>query len=137
MRYDIQLARIYAPPAETDGARVLVDRLWPRGKRKDALQLTEWLPSVSPSPSLRKEWHAGTLDDKTFGARYRNELKAEAEELIPLMRYARKGRLTLLTASKEPQHSHLPVLQRAILKALEKEDREADGHEPSSPTCYE
>ena len=63
-------------------------------------------------------------------------LAANVDSLIPLMRYARAGRLTLLTASRNPEHSHLPILKRALLDALKKEDDEADGHEPSSPTCY-
>lgn len=137
MPYDIRLDRIYTPPTKADGARVLVDRLWPRGKRKDALQLTEWLSAISPSSTLRTAWHNGSLDEKTFRARYHNELMSNTEALVTLMRYARAGRLTLLTASKDPQHSHLPTLKNTLLRALRKEDEEADGREPSSPTCYE
>lgn len=137
MPYDISLDRIYTPPAKTDGARILVDRLWPRGKRKDALHLTEWLPATSPSSSLRREWHSGAIDDKIFKTRYHKELMSNIEALVPLMRYARAGRLTLLTASKDPQHSHLPTLKSVILNVLKKEDEEADGRDPSSPTCYQ
>lgn len=137
MPYDIRLDRIYTPAQKTDGARILTDRLWPRGKRKDALHLTEWYPAASPSSQLRQDWHKGVIDNATFTRRYREELKADPETLLPLMRYARKGRVTLLTASRDPQHSHLPLLQRALLDALQKEDDDADGHEPSSPTCYE
>lgn len=137
MPYDIRLDRIYTPAHKPDGARILTDRLWPRGKRKEDLHLTEWYPDASPSPHLRQDWHKGKLDDAAFAHNYSEELKANPDVLLPLMRYARKGRLTLLTASREPEHSHLPILQRALLKALKSEDADADGSEPSSPTCYE
>ena len=136
MPYDIRLDRVYTPVTDADGARVLVDRLWPRGKRKAELQLTEWCGAASPPSFLRKSWHSGKIDDATFTQRYHEMLAANVDSLIPLMRYARAGRLTLLTASRNPEHSHLPILKRALLDALKKEDDEADGHEPSSPTCY-
>jgi uncharacterized protein YeaO (DUF488 family) len=136
MIYGIHLERIYAPAQESDGARILVDRLWPRGKKREHLSLTEWYPDASPSPDLRRQLHKGDLDYATFSQRYRDELDANPDSLIPLMRHARQHRLTLLTASRDLQHSHLPTLQQALLDALNEEDDEADGPEPSSPPCY-
>lgn len=136
MTYDIQLARIYEPAQAVDGSRILVDRLWPRGKKQDELSLTEWWPDVGPSNNLRRSWHKGDIDEFGFIQAYLEELDANQDKLIPLMRYSRQGRLTLLTASREPRHSHLPALRRALLNALEKEDRGADDRELSSPTCY-
>lgn len=136
MAYDIQIKRIYAIPEETDGARVLVDRLWPRGKRRDELVLTDWLRDAAPSPALRRSWHKREIDQSQFSEQYRHELSARQDSLLPLMRLARQGRLTLLTASRDPQQSHVLVLQDVLLRALDEEDCLADGRVPSSPTCY-
>lgn len=135
MSYDIVFKRIYAPAERGDGARVLVDRLWPRGKRREDLHLTDWYRDASPSPALRQAWHQEEIDDKRFAQDYRSELRTNPEVLTPLMRHARKGRLSLLTASRDPEHSHLPVLRQVLLEQLAKEDREADGDELSSPPC--
>lgn len=134
--YDIKLDRIYRPAKAEDGSRVLTDRLWPRGKHKDELSLTEWYFAASPSPQLRRAWHHDEIDYEHFNMDYMAELNSNPDNLVPLMRYARKGTLTLLTASRTPEKSHLPQLRTAILKALKQEDDEADDHSPSSPTCY-
>lgn len=136
MDYTIQIKRIYAVAEEQDGARILVDRLWPRGKRKEELNLHEWYRDAAPSPALRRAWHQRAIDASEFADRYRQELGAKPERLVPLMRYARQGPLTLLTATRNPEQSHLPILRHALLAALEEEDRQADGGEPSSPVCY-
>lgn len=135
MSYDIAFKRIYERPERGDGARLLVDRLWPRGKRREDLQLTDWYRDASPSPALRRSWHQDKIDAKQFEQDYRHELAADPDALTPLMRHARKGRLTLLTAARGLEHSHLPVLRQALLEQLEKEDREAHGNEPSSSPC--
>lgn len=133
--YDIRLARVYTEKHAGDGARVLTDRLWPRGKARDELHLTEWYPHASPSPQLRRQWHQNKIDEASFSKLYRAEVKQNPDCLTPLLRYARQGPLTLLTASRDPQHSHLPDLRSMLLRALQKED-EADQSTPSSPTCY-
>lgn len=135
--YKVQLKRVYESAGRSDGARVLVDRLWPRGKRKADLQLTEWYRDAAPSTNLRRAWHAREIDAEQFASYYRGELQDAPDSLTPLMRYARQGRLTLLTAAKEIEQSHLPILRSAIMDALWQEDEEADGREPSSPVCYE
>lgn len=136
MDYQILFKRVYEPAADTDGYRVLVDRLWPRGKRRDELALTEWYRNASPSPALRRAWHRGDIDEERFAAQYGDDLNAHPEKLTPLMKLARDDRLTLLTANRDPAHSHLPQLRRALLNQLEQEDAQADGREPSSPPCY-
>lgn len=136
MTYAIEYKRIYAPAEDGDGARVLVDRLWPRGKRREDLKLAEWYRTAAPSPQLRRAWHKDEMDATTFTREYQRELNAEPDLLVPLLRHARQGRLTLLTASRHPQQSHLPILRQALLDTLEREDAEAEGREPSSPTCY-
>lgn len=137
MSYDIVFKRVYEPAEKSDGARVLVDRLWPRGKRREELDLAEWYRDASPSPALRRAWHQGDLDEQRFAGDYRKELQAQPDVLTPLMRYARQGRLSLMTATRNPEHSHLPILRDALLDQLAREDEQADGSEPASSPCYD
>lgn len=136
MPYEIHLKRIYSDAENTDGARVLVDRLWPRGKRRETLQLTDWYRDASPSNALRRDWHQGKISRAVFTRRYRWEMSDAKDCLIPLMRLARQGRLTLLSASRDLDQSYLPILRDAILAALAEEDHQADGGDASSPPCY-
>lgn len=134
MSYAIVIKRIYQAAGADDGARVLVDRLWPRGKSEASLALTEWYRDASPSPVLRRQYHQGEISAFVFAVRYRGELRDAPERLIPLMRYARRGRLTLLTASRDLEASRLPILREALLRALQEED--AADLEPASPPCF-
>lgn len=134
MSYDIQLKRIYHDASDDDGARVLVDRLWPRGKHRELLALTDWYRGASPSNVLRRQYYNSEISASVFESRYRGELRDDPESLLPLMRYARQGRLTLLSAARELSASHLPLLKEALISALQAEDS-AD-REPSSPPCY-
>lgn len=134
MNYDIQLKRIYHDVSDDDGVRVLVDRLWPRGKHREQLALTDWYRGASPSNSLRRQYYNSEISASVFASRYRGELRDDPESLLPLMRHARQGRLTLLSAARELSASHLPLLKEAVISALQEED-DAD-REPSSPPCY-
>ncbi|PMR76991.1 DUF488 domain-containing protein [Billgrantia endophytica] len=134
MSYEIVLKRIYSPSEPTDGARVLVDRLWPRGKRRESLKLTDWYRDASPSTILRRQLHEGEISPAVFTVRYRGELRDHPECLIPLMRYARQGKLTLLSAARNLEDSYLPLLQQTLLEALRQEDGE--DLEPASPPCF-
>lgn len=134
MMYKIEMKRVYAPVEESDGARVLVDRLWPRGKPRSALALTEWYRGASPSTELRRRYHQQAISQADFIEQYRKELVEQPDALLPLMRYVREGTVTLLTASRRIEASHLPVLREQLLAALAKEDR-LDS-EPSSPPCW-
>lgn len=134
MSREIALKRVYQAPEPDDGARVLVDRLWPRGKRRESLQLADWYRDASPSPTLRRQFHEGEISPTVFAVRYRGELRDHPEALTPLMRHARGGRLTLLSAVRDLDESYLPILREALLKALDAED--ALDREPSSPPCY-
>lgn len=135
MNYDIQLKRIYHDIDPDDGARVLVDRLWPRGKHRELLALTDWYRAASPSTLLRRQYYNGEISAAVFATRYRGELRDDPDCLFPLMRHVRQGRLTLLSAARDLTMSHLPLLKEALLSALEEEDR-ADREPPSSPPCY-
>jgi uncharacterized protein YeaO (DUF488 family) len=132
--YDIALKRIYTPSEPADGARVLVDRLWPRGKRRESLNLTDWYRDASPSPQLRRQLHEGEISPAVFAVRYRGELRDHPENLIPLMRHVRRGKVTLLSAARNLEDSHLPILRDALLQVLREED--AADAEPASAPCY-
>lgn len=134
MSYSIALKRVYAPIEADDGARVLVDRLWPRGKAREALELSAWHPEAAPPTTLRRQYHRDRRSEEAFETRYRLEL-AESDNLLPLMRFARAGRLTLLTASRRIEESHLPALRASLLQALENEDASDRDPLASSP-CY-
>ncbi|WP_406634592.1 DUF488 domain-containing protein [Amycolatopsis sp. WGS_07] len=112
----VQVRRVYDPPESTDGTRVLVDRLWPRGLSKDRAQLDEWLKQVSPSTELRK-WYAHDPDRyDEFARRYRAELEEpeRAEALARLRALAEEGPLSLLTATKRSDISEAAVLAELL-----------------------
>jgi uncharacterized protein YeaO (DUF488 family) len=108
----VRVRRVYDPPEPDDGVRVLVDRLWPRGLSKDAARVDEWPKGLTPSTELRRWYHAGQGSYEEFRQRYEAELaEPEAAELLAHLRAsARRGRVTLLTASKAPEESHAAVL---------------------------
>lgn len=114
--HTVRVRRVYEPRAESGGARVLVDRIWPRGLSKDRADLDEWCKTVSPSTELRR-WYAhdpGLFPE--FARRYAEELEepTRAEALEHLRDLARRGNLTLLTATKDPDISEAAVLADRI-----------------------
>ena len=125
----IRCKRVYDAIEDQDGQRVLVDRLWPRNKRKTDLHGL-WLREVAPSDELRKAFHAGALDFAGFTRRYQQELAAHPEHWYPLLDLAGKGDLTLLYAGKDTVHNNAQVLAEWLEAEL---DRRGPG---SSPVCY-
>ncbi|CAG8865589.1 hypothetical protein PS627_01507 [Pseudomonas fluorescens] len=125
----IQCKRVYDPLTDTDGHRVLVDRLWPRNLRKEDLH-GEWLRDVAPSSELRQALHEGPLDFAVFTQRYRQELAGHPEHWWALLEVAGKGCLTLLYASRDIEHNNALVLARWLEDEL---DRQGP---TSSPVCY-
>ncbi len=110
----VAVKRVYEAVAPSDGARVLVDRLWPRGLRKSDVAAVEWLRDLAPSNELRKWFHAQPENWQLFRKRYLKELvRPEAEkDLLTLYRLAHKRkRLTLLFASKDETHNNATVLK--------------------------
>jgi uncharacterized protein YeaO (DUF488 family) len=106
--------RVYEPPAEDDGLRVLVDRLWPRGLSKAKAQVDEWLKEIAPSPELRKQFHAHPERWDDFREAYLAE--ARANPALPGLRsLARKQRITLLYGFHDEVHNHA-VLLRELLR---------------------
>lgn len=113
---DIQIKRVYDEADPSDGYRVLVDRLWPRGVRKDSLVMDEWAKDVTPSTDLRKAWHSGHIGNDEFYRAYAAELDGNPS-VAALAQRANAGRLTLLVATKDVATSHAHVLARALQKA--------------------
>jgi uncharacterized protein YeaO (DUF488 family) len=113
----ILLKRVYDEPSRTDGARVLVDRLWPRGISKEAAHLTAWLKDLAPSNELRTWYHSRPSQWLEFRKRYMQELRApEAEaSLRELYRLAGKHtQVTLLYASKNLERNNATVLKELM-----------------------
>lgn len=111
-KYEVRVRRAYDEPEQADGFRVLVDRIWPRGLTKEKAHLDEWCKTVAPSTALRK-WYAHDPDRfQEFGHRYRVELEEpeRAEALAHLRDLAKRGSVTLLTASKRADISEAVVL---------------------------
>lgn len=114
---DVHVRRVYEEPSPQDGTRVLVDRVWPRGLSKDKAHLDEWVKDVAPSTDLRR-WYGHDPDRfAEFAERYRRELRSDdeaAHALAHLRDLAGGGRLTLLTATKDVDHSQAVVLAETL-----------------------
>ena len=114
----VAVKRVYEAASRTDGARVLVDRLWPRGLSKQRARVDEWLRQLAPSHELRKWFHAKPDHWPTFRKKYLKELAQHPEadpELRKLYDLAhKKKRLTLLFASKNEQHNNAIVLKELL-----------------------
>jgi uncharacterized protein YeaO (DUF488 family) len=105
-----RIKRVYEPPEASDGLRVLVDRLWPRGLGKDAVHLDGWEKEVAPSPELRKWFGHSPERFAEFSRRYGAELAGKGEALARLRALAAKGPVTLLYAAHDEEHNHARVL---------------------------
>lgn len=110
----IALKRIYDPPSRTDGKRILVDRLWPRGLQKDAAKIDEWLKDIAPSDALRKWFGHDPGKWPAFKEKYRKELRDKSEMIVRLRKEAKRGRVTLLFAAKDSEHNNAVVLKELI-----------------------
>lgn len=107
---NIQCKRVYDPAEESDGYRVLVDKLWPRGMKKTDLAFDEWNKCLTPSSSLRKAFHGEAIDFADFSRQYREELAQHQQEGQRLAEIARRQTLTLLYAAKNTRQNHALVL---------------------------
>ena len=106
----IQCKRLYDEASQEDGYRILVDRLWPRGMKKEALLYDEWCKTLTPSNDLRKAFHSETIDFASFSQAYRQELARHQEEGLRIARLADKQTVTLLYGAKDRQQNHALVL---------------------------
>lgn len=114
MKYDnisLHIKRIYDDPAPSDGFRVLVDRLWPRGISQEEARLDLWLGDIAPSPGLRKWFNHDPARWNDFLDRYFAELDERPEVITELFQKATTGKITLLFAAKDVQHNHALALK--------------------------
>jgi uncharacterized protein YeaO (DUF488 family) len=130
----IQLKRAYDPPEETDGERLLVDRLWPRGLRKEAAQLSAWLKELAPSEALRRWFAHAPSRWLEFQERYRAELRTpEKEDLIrQVAEKARQGKVTLIFAAHDISHNNAVVLKAALEQYLKEHKLTPDISRPQT-----
>jgi uncharacterized protein YeaO (DUF488 family) len=133
---EVQVRRVYDEPEPQDGTRVLVDRLWPRGLRKDAAHLDEWAKDVAPSTGLRKWYAHDPAKFAEFCRRYTAELATGAPRaaLDQLAARAAAGPVTLLTATRDPAHSEAAVLAGLLRRGGS--DPAAEAGEAGEPACY-
>ncbi|MFG3438903.1 DUF488 domain-containing protein [Nonomuraea sp. NPDC047897] len=117
---EVRVRRVYEEPDGDDGARVLVDRLWPRGLAKSAARLEAWCKPVAPSTELRTWYGHAPERFAEFARRYRSELAEpeRAEALARLRDLAAAGPLTLLTATRRPEISEAAVLAEVLAEML-------------------
>ncbi len=111
---DVQLKRAYEEPSPADGYRVLVDRLWPRGVRRDRAHLDEWTRELAPSAELRRWFGHDPERYAEFRRRYREELAAHEDKLGELRGRARQGTLTLIYGARDTEHNDAVVLAELL-----------------------
>jgi uncharacterized protein YeaO (DUF488 family) len=110
----VKIKRVYDQPEKADGKRVLVDRLWPRGIKKEDAGLDLWLKDIAPSDELRKWFSHDPSKWQEFGKRYRHELKAKPDMIEDLKKTARSGTVTLLYAARDADRNNAVVLKELI-----------------------
>jgi uncharacterized protein YeaO (DUF488 family) len=107
----IQIKRVYEAPAPEDGTRFLVERLWPRGIKKEALHADGWLKEVAPSAELRRWFSHDPAKWEEFRRRYFAELESDPEALQPIREAARNGNVTLLYSARDTEHNNARALK--------------------------
>ncbi len=117
----IAVKRVYEDPSATDGRRVLVDRLWPRGLSREAARIDDWMRDIAPSAALR-QWFAHDPDRWVdFERQYREELDQSAEAAVLLDALAgrcRRGPVTLVYAARDTDHNNAVVLRKILRERL-------------------
>ena len=111
---DIRIKRIYDAASDDDGARILVDRLWPRGMRKETAQLSLWIKEIAPSNELRKNFSHMPSRFAEFTRHYHEELAANPDAVARMKALMAKGRVTLLYAAHDTEHNHAFVLADSL-----------------------
>ena len=154
MPSEIRVRRVYDAPSPSDGARVLVDLVWPRGLRKDAAHLDEWAKDAAPSTELRKWYGHDPAKFDEFRRRYLDELSgaAQRKELGRLRALAAARPVTLLTATRDVEISQAAVLAQVLRQDVESDQggeavcwahlvcpecgaMESEGHRPGCPVA--
>ena len=114
----IELKRAYEAPEHSDGARFLVERLWPRGVKKSSLPITAWLKDAAPSTELRKWFNHDPARWREFQLRYFAELESRPDAWQPLIEAAHEGTVTLIYSSHDTEHNNAVALKQFITAKL-------------------
>ena len=117
----IKVKRVYEPHATADGARFLVERLWPRGIAKLARRVDGWIKEAAPSTELRRWFNHDPQKWTEFKRRYVAELDARPDAWKPLLAKARRGRATLLYSARDVEHNNAVVLRDFLTRKLKTE----------------
>lgn len=124
----IRIKRAYEPASPEDGRRFLVERLWPRGMKKEALEMEAWLKDVAPSTELRK-WYGHRVERwPEFQRRYREELDANRDAWKPLLDASARGTVTLLYGARDVEHNSAVVLREVLTKHAKKRSTATHAH---------
>jgi uncharacterized protein YeaO (DUF488 family) len=116
----LKTKRVYEPAEPGDGIRFLVDRLWPRGIKKEKLEMKVWLKDVAPGPELRKWFAHDPAKWQEFQKRYRNELEANPDGWQPILEAAQRGDVTLLYSARDTEHNSAVLLKEFLEEQMEK-----------------
>jgi uncharacterized protein YeaO (DUF488 family) len=119
----IAVKRIYEPATPTDGARILVERLWPRGVKKSSVELEQWTKDVAPSATLRKWFHHDPARWEEFKRRYFRELDGNEEAWRQLLRASLERRVTLIYSSHDREHNNAVALKEYLQRKQSSRDR--------------
>ena len=114
----IKLKRVYDPVSAQDGTRILVDRLWPRAVKKEALHLAFWAKEVAPTTELRKWFSHEPEKWEKFQERYKKELDANKEAWEPILKAIQKGVVTLLYSAKDTEHNNAVCLKKYLERQI-------------------
>jgi uncharacterized protein YeaO (DUF488 family) len=117
---DVRLKRAYEPAASSDGYRVLIDRLWPRGVSREHADLDEWDQELAPSTELRQWFGHEPRRFEEFRRRYQEELRHNRSRITELRRRTRKGTLTLVYSARDAEHNDAVVLAEVLRRGLPK-----------------
>ncbi len=123
----LKVKRIYDPVSAEDGKRILIDRLWPRGLKKETAHVDEWLKEIAPSDELRNWFGHEPAKWEEFKRRYRKELAKKTELLERIKAAAEKGTVTLLFAAKDVDHNNAVALEEFLREPREGRHLQAVG----------
>lgn len=119
----LQLKRVYEPATASDGKRILIDRLWPRGLSKAKAAIDEWMKDIAPSTSLRQWFGHDPKRWPEFRRRYKRELRDHTELLSRITSLASRGPVTLVFGARDEQHNDAVVLASLIRARLRRRKR--------------
>lgn len=114
----VRMKRVYEPSEPEDGKRILVDRLWPRGIKKEDAKIDEWMKEIAPSTELRKWFSHVPAKWPEFRRRYKRELDERSDLVKRLIEEAKRGPITLLFAAKDTLHVNAAVLKEVIDQSM-------------------